>query len=664
MWGSAGVGKTALTLHWAHRVAPRFLDGQLYINLRGFDFAGSVVPPVEALGGFLDALGVPPEEVPAGLDGQAALYRSLLADKHVLVVLDNARDAEQIRPLLPGSGSCLVIVTSREQLGGLVALDGAQPLTLDLLPPADARRLLISRVGPQRVDAEPDAVDEIIRLCAGLPLALAIVAARAATHPRFALSTLAGELDACGNRLDALVGDDQATDVRTVLSWSYHAVSPQAARLFRLLGLHFGPDISAIAAASLAGLPLSQAQPVLTELARAHLITEHAPGRYVLHDLLRAYAAEQADSTDTESERRAAVHRLLDYYLHSARTAALLLDPARDPVTIAAPRPGVTPEHPPGHAHALVWFSAEHTVLLAAVDHAANSGFDTHAWQLSWALIDYLRRRWHRHDAVRVGRAVVAAATRSANPCAQVRARRYLAVAYRSLGRLDEAHAQLRDALTLCNQMGDAELQADINLHLGLTFAQEGRYTDALQHAQRALGLYRAAGHPRGTAFALNAVGDFHAELGEHEAALEFCEQALTLHHNVGDRDGEAGTWTSLGSAHHDLGHHAHAITCYEMATALYHDVGDRNSEAETLAHLGDAFFAAGNTHSARRSWQSALATLDDIGNPYAEQVRKKLREIDDDAASEIKPLGHSELGRAHNRASAERIAEVERSGK
>lgn len=267
--GTAGVGKTALALHWAHHIAARFPDGQLYVNLRGFDRQRVVTNPLEALRGFLDALGIPAHAIPADLDGQAALYRSVVADKRMLVVLDNARDAEQVRPLLPASPGCLVLVTSRARLAGLVATEGARPLTLDVLTASQARQLLEARIGSDRVRHEPEALDEIVGLCAGLPLALVIVAARAACHPQFTLAALAGELRDSRARLDALAGDDQATDVRSVLSWSYDALTPAPARMFRLLGRHPGPDVSAAAAASLAGVPLREARLLLNELVRA-----------------------------------------------------------------------------------------------------------------------------------------------------------------------------------------------------------------------------------------------------------------------------------------------------------------------------------------------------------------------------------------------------------
>jgi hypothetical protein len=312
--GTAGVGKTALAVYWAHQVADRFPDGQLYVNLRGFDPSGSVMHPAEAVRRFLDALNVPPERIPVDLDAQAVLYRSQLAGKRMLVVLDNARDTAQVRPLLPGAPGCLVLVTSRNQLTSLIAGDGARPISLDLLTDEEARQLLARVLGVDRVAAEPAAVAEIITRCARLPLALALVAARAAVGPHGELQLLAEELRDTQQRWQLLTGDEPTTNVQAVFSWSYQALTPHAARLFRLLGLHPGPDIAAAAAASLAGLPPSTVRPMLAELVRASLLAEHSPGRYAFHDLLRAYATDLAQRTDSDRQRHAATARILNHY--------------------------------------------------------------------------------------------------------------------------------------------------------------------------------------------------------------------------------------------------------------------------------------------------------------------------------------------------------------
>jgi hypothetical protein len=376
-------------VRWAHQVADRFPDGQLYVNLRGFDPSSAPVPPAQALHGFLTAFQIPAGQIPADLAAQAALYRSLLAGKRVLVLLDNARDAAQVRPLLPGSPGCLALVTSRTQLAGLAAAEDAFLLTLDVLAEAEAREMLAHRLGSQRIAAEPLAADELIGLCARLPLALSIAAARAAGRSAFRLAVLAAELREAHDRLDALDAGDGASDVRAVISWSYHELSAPSARMFRLLGLHPGPDISLAAAASLAGLPVRQAREWLDELTRSHLLAERSPGRFAFHDLLRAYAAERAAAQD-DAERRAAVHRTLDHYLHTGHAAAIRLSPVREPLLLAGPQPGVRAEPLTDGRQALAWFQAEHRVLIAATMQAADLGFGDHAWQIPWTLASFL----------------------------------------------------------------------------------------------------------------------------------------------------------------------------------------------------------------------------------------------------------------------------------
>jgi tetratricopeptide (TPR) repeat protein len=354
------------------------------------------------------------------------------------------------------------------------------------------------------VCAEPEAVEEIVTCCARLPLALAIVAARAATHPHLPLAALAGELREARDRLDALDGDDPRSNVRAVFFWSYHILTSDAARLFRLLGLHPGPDISAPAAVSLAALPLLQVRPLLVELTRANLLVEHTPGRYGFHDLLRVYAADLAHTVDADEQRHAATHRILDHYLRTAYTAERLLAPARDPIALTPPQPGAVPQHPADHQEALAWFTTEHAVLLAVVDHAATTGFDTHTWQLAWTLATFLDRQGRWHDQIATGRAAAAATQRVADPTAQARTQANMARSYTRLGRFDQAHTELRQALDLHRQAGDPVGQAHTHNNLAEVAERQDRYTDALNEAQQALTLYRAAGHRPGQAHALN----------------------------------------------------------------------------------------------------------------------------------------------------------------
>jgi DNA-binding SARP family transcriptional activator/tetratricopeptide (TPR) repeat protein len=634
--GTAGVGKTALAVHWAHRVRDRFPDGQLYVNLRGFDPGGQVVEAAAAaVRGFLDALGVPPERVPAGFEAQVGLYRSVLAGRRVLVVIDNARDAEHARPLLPGTGTALAVVTSRSLLTDLVA-DGAHPLVLDLLTEAEARELLECRLGPDRVAAEPDAAGRIVGMCARLPLALALVAARAATHPSFRLAAVAAELAAAGQAPLPDDSDGVIGRVRAVFSWSYTTLTPAAARLFRLLGLHPGPDTNAPAAASLTGLPLPQLRPLLAELARAGLLAEAAPGRYGFHDLLRAYATHLTHTVDTEDEREAATVRLLDHYTHTAHTADRHLDPASDPIPVplAPPAPGVVPEQPADQQAAIEWLDAERPVLLATQQLAAGAGRDTHAWQLAWALHTVLSRRGRWQEWAGAWQTALPAAGRLPHPAAAA-AHRSLGWAVARLGDDEQADAHLQHALQLHAEAADPVGQAHTHHALGNLWERRGRPDRALDHAGHALTLFQSAGDRHGQAHALNAVGWYRALLGDHTHALTYCQQALALFQQLGDRYGEANAWDSLGYGHHHLNHHAQATDCYQHALTLYGDLGDRYYEAETLTHIGDTQHAAGDRTAAGAAWRQALAILTDLNHPETDTVRAKLATLDHTPPSE-----------------------------
>jgi DNA-binding SARP family transcriptional activator/tetratricopeptide (TPR) repeat protein len=617
MSGAAGVGKTALAVHWAQRVTHHFPDGQLYLNLRGFDPGGSAMSPAEAIRRLLDAFQVPPGRVPVSFDAQIGLYRSLLAGKRVLVVLDNARDAEHVRPLLPGAPGCLAVVTSRNQLTGLVAAEGAVPLALDLLSPAEARDLLANRLGADRVAAEPAAVDDIIESCARLPLALAIVAARAAVNATVPLTAVAGQLRRA--RLDGLDGGDPFTDVRAVLSWSYQVLDAESARLFRLLGLHPGPDIAAPAVASLAGRTAAQVRPLLAELAGAHLVTEHAPGRYTFHDLLRAYATELVHTADPDAERRAAAARMLDHYLHTAHAAALLLQPHREPIV---PLAAGAAEPLADYAQAVGWLTAEQPVLLALVQRS-----DSHAWQLAWTLTTFLSRRGNWRDLAVSHRSALVAAQRRADRAGQAHAHRGIALASIELGHDDDAENHHHAALQLFTEVGAQTGQAQTHLDLALVRERQGRHADALEHAHQALELFRRAGNRFGQANALNAVGWHAAMLGEFEQTLVHCELALTTLRQMGDRFGQAATSDTLGYAHHHLGHHRQAVIHYQQALDLSRTLGDRYHEAVVLIHLGDLHRDAGAPAAAHAAWQGALETLEQLGHPDAEQVRAKLRQ-------------------------------------
>jgi tetratricopeptide (TPR) repeat protein len=610
--GMAGVGKTALVVQWAHRVADRFPDGQLYVDLRGFD-PGGAMRPGEALRGFLSAFGVAPRRMPADEAGRAALYRSVLASRRVLVVLDNARDAEQVRPLLPGSPQCAVVVTSRDALTGLVSAVGAGCLTLNLPSVEEATQLLANRLGGQRVAAEPQAVARIVTRCARLPLALSVVAARAAAHPGFPLAAVADELRDAHNDLGVFGGGDPTTDVRAVFSWSYRTVGADAARLFRLLASHPGPDIGIPAVASLAGVPAGQARWLLAELCRAQLVTEQAAGRYGFHELLRVFAAELGRAVDSVEDRRAAQHRLLDHYLHTAHRAAVLLYPHRDPLTLTAPRPGVIPEDLADRASALAWLTGHQPVLVAAVEQAHHTGLAAHAWQLAWALAEHQCRTGRWDELAACQRTALAAALREADPARQADAHRQLGRVCTCLGEYPHAYAHLEQALRRFGALHDHTGKAHTHLDLAVLLAHLGCPEEALRHAEQALELYRATDHRSGRAHALNCVGWVHTLLGNPERGLGYCTEALALHCELGDRRGVADTLDSLGHAHHHRQDYLQARARYEQAAAIYRELGDRRSQADTLTRLGDTHQAAADTAAAEHARLEAHTILDQL---------------------------------------------------
>ncbi|MEU4805490.1 BTAD domain-containing putative transcriptional regulator [Actinosynnema sp. NPDC023587] len=591
--GAGGIGKTWLALHWAHRHADRFPDGQLFVDLQGFSPAATPLDPAVAVRGFLDALGVDPRSVPPDPHAQAGLYRSLVADRRVLVVADNARNAEQVVPLLPGSPTCTVLVTSRHRLTGLATGHGAHPVRVDVLTDAEARQVLERRVGVERVAAEPDAAAELLAHCHGYPLALAVVTGRACADPGFPLAVLAAELrDA---RLDVLDDDNPAAGLRAVLSWSHQALTAEQARVFALLGRAPGPDIGLRAAAGLAGLPDAVTRSVLRALENLHLVQQRSPARWHLHDLIKRHAADQ-DVPD--ADLGPALARVTDHYLHTAHAADRLLNPHRPPIPFGDPEPGSRPGDPADTGAALDWFTAEHRNLLAV----ARSASSARVWQLAWALDTFLYRQGHLHDAVAVWREGLAAADRSGDPAVRVLAHRLLGAAVTYVGLHDEAVAHLSEALALAEDAGDALAQAHTHRSLAQIAERRGLDRRALDHAGRALDLYRGLGLPALEALALNAVGWYLARLGDYDRARAHCAAAL----DRAGREVDAAALDSLGYIAHHTGDHAAAVEHYRRALDLFREDGDVFSESGTLDRLGHPFRALGRPAEARRAWEDA----------------------------------------------------------
>lgn len=661
--GSPGAGKTTMAVHWGHRRADRFPDGQLYVNLRGFDPVGVPAAPGEALRGFLLALGVAPQEIPAAVDEQAALYRSRMRGRRILVVLDNARDEQQVRPLLPGSAGAAVLVTSRRTLAGLAATAGARIVHLGQLSKAEAKELLVRRVGKRRAVAEPQAVEALVESCARLPLALCVAASRAVARPNLALQSLADDLRAPAGGLDALASDDIAVDVRTVFAASYRGLSAAAARLFRTLSRHAGPDIGRSAAAALAGLSPAAVDTALGELVDTNLVTEAEPHRYASHDLLRAYAAERAHDEDPVDERMAAQRRVIDYYVRTAEVAASVLNPHRiqltrpqeaelspqatqappqaemsaqaelsaqaessPQATQAPPEAELSPQAEPSLAEAEAWFAAERHNLQATVVQAAVAGLDEQVWQLALAVSAYLDLFGHWHDWIDVGRLAVEASVRLGDGRREGHAHHSLAVACNKLGLEADTDAHINQAIRAFAAVGDTIGQAHALSAWSRITLRRGQHEVALDYGTRALELFIEADDLAGQATAHNSLSGSLMDLGRTELAWTHASEALRLFHTLGDARSEADAWDSVGCVHHQRGEYADALRCFGQAHALWRQVNDRLGEAVALRRMGDTLHALGDPDASLR-WAEALRVMEELHHHGAQALRALLDE-------------------------------------
>jgi len=648
--GTAGVGKTALAVRWARRAAAAFPDGQLYVNLRGYD-PGAPVPPTDALAGFLRALGLAGEDIPAGEDERAAAYRSLLDGRRMLVVLDNAASVEQVRPLLPGSPSCLVVVTSRDSLAGLVARHGARRLALDMLPAADAIGLLRTLIG-DRVDAEPDAAAELAAQCARLPLALRVAAELAAASPASRLAELAGELAGEQRRLDLLdAGGDERTAVRGVFSWSYRRLPAAAARAFRLIGLHPGPDLDAYAVAALtsgvadgasAPVTATQAKDALALLARAHLVHPVGAGRYGLHDLLRAYARELAAAEDGAGGQLAAMTSLFDYYLGVAGSAMDVLVPAERSYRprlepISTPAPDLTTP-----ARARDWLDAERAVLVAVTLHAAAHSWPGHTTRLAATLYRYLETGGHYADAATVHGRANHAALLLGDRAAEAMALTNLGIISWRQGRYQQAADYHQQSLAASVAIGDRRGEATALANLGTVHERRGRYQQAVHCHQQALAAYQSVGERTGEARALGNLGSVAAREGQYERAVDWYQQALMVFRETGDLTGEASALPDLGRAYHRQGLFEEAVGCYQRALALFRETGDRTGEAEARNGVAEILLATGRPDEAQVAYSAALALAGQLGEAY-EQARAH-----HGLAAALDAVGNAGLARHH----------------
>lgn len=630
--GTAGVGKTTLAVTWAHQVRARFPDGQLYVDLRGYG-PGEPVAPAEALDGFLRALNVPIAQIPPTVVERAALFRSLIDGRRVLVVLDNANSAEQVRPLLPGSPPCFVVVTSRANLAGLAVSAGAVRIALDRLPFPDAVALLRAVIGTERAGREPEAVAELVRLCARLPLALQLAGQRAAARPHLLLADVAAELADETQRLRLLsAGTDEFTAVRPVFSWSYRALPEREALAFRLLGVHIGPDIDTAAAAAIAEVEPAEARRLLDGLADAHLVEHVGRDRYAPHDLLRVYARELVDADDPPVDRQRALRRLLGHYLHTAAAADRLLHPGRHrTVTDATPEPA----HPAVLAtfdEALAWCETERANLASAVAAAAHAGMDAVAWQLANNLWSFYYLRKHCSDWIAVSQTGLAAACRANDRDGQARMLSGLAAAYVVVGRFDEAIEHFHQALRLFRATGDRWGEGSVLINLGDTYLGLRRYDEALDYSARGLAIVSEMGNPYVEGVALGNLSEAYLGLRKYDEALQNFLRVLALCRQIGHRHGEGITLIHLGEACIGLRRYDEALGHLTDALELSRDTADRHGEGHAMRHLGHLHALRRRLDLARQHWQTALEILDDLGDLRADEVRTSLAEIEHDA--------------------------------
>ena len=627
--GIGGVGKTALALYWAHSVAGRFPDGELYVNLRGYGPSGPPVTATDAAGTLLEGLGVPAERIPVGADARTGLYLSLVSGKKMIIVLDNARNSEQARPLLPASPGCLVLVTSRGQLAGLAA-EGARGLDLRVLSQQDARTALAVRLGMNRVAAEPGACDDLISFCGRLPLALGVAAARAASHPRAPLASIAEELRDEGRRMDALGTDDAATDIRAVFSWSANLLSEGAARLFCLLGIYPGQEVSVQAAACLAGISQHGASRLLNELSRSGLLSEYIPWRFACHDLLHAYAAELASSRVPSAEQREASRRVFDYFLLSFHRAGRLIDPCRPSIALTVTEPAAVEATFTTLTAASAWCLSEAGMLGSVINAAGRLGFTSHAWQLAWAADAFFHRLARWDETAAVHKIALEAAQHANDRLGQAHMLSGLGRALIMIGPQEEAVRCLRQAVGLFQELGDRPGEASARIRDGVILSGlKGLHGEAYAEARRALELFRAAGCTGGHAAALINMGNHAAALGQQERAVTLCRQALEIYLELDDRRGQGMAHAGIAEACLRLGDFSRAQEHGRVATELLDTTGHIWELAGTLEILGDACSAAMDLGSALAAWERALDLVEPltaVSEPACARIAGKVR--------------------------------------
>ena len=611
--GKPGIGKSALAVHLAHQLAPDFPDGQLYVNLRGAE--AQPLTALQVLDHFLRSLGVPAEEIPTDLDGAVARYRTLLASRRILVLLDNAADEGQVRLLLPGSPTCMVLVTSRTQL----TLEGANAFTLELLSEDDAIELLGNLAGQARVDADRDTAALIVQRCGLLPLAVRIAGARLRARPGWTLAYLAGRL-ADQRRLAELEVGHLA--VRASFGLSYQGLTPASAELFRLIGLLDVNDLTGEVAAAMAAISVAVAEQTLERLVDAQLVESPTPGRYRFHDLLRLFARERAQDEEPEQARDAAVGRALGWYLTTTRRAVDLLQPTRLRTTDDSQDGGANGPGSPALAtrqDALTWLEAERANLVAAVHQAATQTPPTVACELAQALHRFFDLRKHWADWQAVHEVALRAAELAGDQAHQAQALLGLGLVYHQLRRFDQSVACSQRSLEIYKQTGDREGESRALNILGRAHREMGRFGRAIAYLEQSLAISRDLGSDQGEAQSLNTLGGVYWLLGRFDEAVTCLEKSLTISEASGDRHGQGRTMTRLGGVYREQGRLDEATTYLEQALAICREIGDGHGEAWTLYHLGLTVLKLGRVGHAIACFEDSLTTFRQIGFRYGE---------------------------------------------
>jgi DNA-binding SARP family transcriptional activator len=630
--GTGGLGKTTLAVHAAHQVAREFPDGQLYASLRG---ATQPVEPAEVLARFLRDLGMDGARVPATLEERTAAFRTRLAGRRVLILLDDALDADQVKPLLPGSASCVVLVTARVQLPELA---GSHVLDLDVLPGGEARALFSKVVGPQRVQAEGEATERVLAACAGLPLAIRIAGARLATRGRWTVAALAERLADERQRLDELRAGNLA--VRACFEVSFAALPERAgpggvnpARVFRLLGLWTGTSISLPAAAALVGEPKNAVEEALDVLTDAHLLGCTEPDRYRFHDLLRVYAAGRAREEETDEDRRAAVERLLTWYLHTTEAAAKVISPPYTRVPLGEPPSAVVPLEFTSLDQALAWCEAKRAGLLAGTRLAVEYELYQLAWELPAAAMSFYYRRSYWHDLVATHHIGLASARFLSDQNAEAWMLSNLGIAY-SQRRMEESIPYLEDALAIRRKQGDPRGESRAAINVANACFELGRFAEAKKAAQRAQAICRRIGYRYGEGMSSEILGCACRELAEFDDAIKHLQEALAISRELEAQNSEADSLSDLGATYLRLGQSDQAIDRLRDSVSIWRGIGHRHGQAVALLRLGRAYAHGGDTGAARQSFGRALELFDAEGDQArSEEVRSALAEIQREAS-------------------------------